>query len=76
MTEPFDDVDFDKFMKTPPTFLAKGQTYSHRETLCSWGWHWDQDQKVWKAEGFDETDPSIKAIKSLPGVTVTIQEDS
>lgn len=66
------DEGYENLMGTPPRYVATGNTYPHRETFISWGWHWDQDRRAWiEDNGTAAGEPGILAIKDLPGVTVT-----
>lgn len=63
-------------MRDPPRlrFIATGNTYRHREELCSLAWHWDQARGAWVNENEDTADDMcIAAVIALPGVKVTCE---
>lgn len=57
--------------KRETIYIARGDTYPHRETFTSWAWHWDPDRKAWIENNKSKrNDLCILAIRDLPGVTV------
>jgi len=60
-------------MDTPRRrYIARGDTYRHREELTAWAWHWDAKRHAWVEDNGSEPDEHcIQAIRHLPGVTVT-----
>jgi len=55
-------------------YIAKGDTYPHREAFTSWAWHWDCKRRAWiEDNGSEKDEPCIQFAMGLPSVVVTIE---
>lgn len=64
----------EKWEKPLLRFIAKGNTYPHRNILSSWAWYWDEERCVWVNENeVSGDDCCIQIIANLPGIEVTCE---
>lgn len=52
-------------------FVAKGNTFPHRELFRSYAWHWNQERRLWINENeISVDDYCIQAFTNLPGIEI------
>ena len=71
----YDELNFDDLLGSSRLrFVATGDTHLHVMKLVSWGWYWDEKQRVWANDNeCREGELCIKKIKDLPGVFVVCE---
>ncbi len=68
-------LTYEHLMSAPGRrYIARGDTYRHREAIRHWGWHWSDAHEAWVEDsGSGDDDACIWAVRKLKGVTVTTE---
>ena len=57
--------DFDEVMRPLPQYKIVGASYHLKDTLVSWGCHWDKANGHWATMELSEDDYVYKGLKRL-----------